>query len=175
MAPWPGQVVAEGAECRTWTAPWGLWVLPPCSLAPTAWTRGRTCCASSLTCTPCLGAWPRRFEKHVAVSDRVKDVVASWGLHMLPTSRALAAHTMTGIYLPDGITQPEVRVMASLFPLRLHHLIMPKCCAVMHIWRKLGAAHSLGALCSLECVCAPHFSLNIKPAACRRCCAPHPL
>ncbi len=50
----------------------------------------------------------RRFAKHVAVSDRVKDEVESWGLKLVPTSREHAAHTLTAAYLPEGLTPAQV-------------------------------------------------------------------
>lgn len=49
-----------------------------------------------------------RFERHVAASERVKNEVESWGLKQVPVSRAKAAHTMTAVYLPEGMTLPQL-------------------------------------------------------------------
>ena len=54
-----------------------------------------------------------RFAKHEAVGTHVKDVVASWGLDMVPTSRDYAANTMTAIYFPQGMAPADVSVFCA--------------------------------------------------------------
>jgi alanine-glyoxylate transaminase / serine-glyoxylate transaminase / serine-pyruvate transaminase len=49
-----------------------------------------------------------RFAQHVKVSDYVKSKVKEMGLKELATDPANAAHTMTAIYLPEGLTPPEI-------------------------------------------------------------------
>ncbi|ORZ40197.1 aminotransferase, class V family protein [Catenaria anguillulae PL171] len=49
-----------------------------------------------------------RFEQHIKVSDDVKKVVTSWGLKLVPGSHALAAHTLTAVYYPEGVTAQGV-------------------------------------------------------------------
>jgi alanine-glyoxylate transaminase/serine-glyoxylate transaminase/serine-pyruvate transaminase len=49
-----------------------------------------------------------RFAKHVAVSDAFKDQLEKRGLKLVPVSRALAAHTLTAIYYPEGITAADL-------------------------------------------------------------------
>lgn len=50
----------------------------------------------------------QRFEKHKEVSDRVKKTVAELGLKQLASNPDDQAHTMTAIYLPEGLTPPEI-------------------------------------------------------------------
>lgn len=45
----------------------------------------------------------QRFEKHILVSNMVKDKLESWGLKLVPSSRTVAANTLTAVYYPDGI------------------------------------------------------------------------
>ncbi|KAK5937724.1 hypothetical protein PMZ80_009853 [Knufia obscura] len=49
-----------------------------------------------------------RFEKHKKVSDRVKNTVSALGLKQLASDPDNQAHAMTAIYLPDGLTPPEI-------------------------------------------------------------------
>jgi len=49
-----------------------------------------------------------RFAQHAKISQKVKKVVTELGLKQLPTDPAHAANTMTAIYLPDGLTPPEI-------------------------------------------------------------------
>ncbi|OAL32813.1 hypothetical protein AYO20_07770 [Fonsecaea nubica] len=49
-----------------------------------------------------------RFAQHRKVSEYVKSKVASLGLKQLATDPANAANTMTAIYLPEGLTPPEI-------------------------------------------------------------------
>lgn len=49
-----------------------------------------------------------RFEKHRKVSDRVKKAVSDMGLKQLASDPDNQAHAMTAMYLPDGITPPEI-------------------------------------------------------------------
>jgi len=50
----------------------------------------------------------QRFEQHKAVSDRVKKTVGEMGLKQLASNPDDQAHTMTAIYLPEGLTPPEI-------------------------------------------------------------------
>ncbi|KAJ9607900.1 hypothetical protein H2200_007979 [Cladophialophora chaetospira] len=49
-----------------------------------------------------------RFAQHKKVSDYVKSKVKELGLKELASDPANAAHTMTAIYLPEGLTPPEI-------------------------------------------------------------------
>jgi alanine-glyoxylate transaminase/serine-glyoxylate transaminase/serine-pyruvate transaminase len=49
-----------------------------------------------------------RFAQHRKVSQYVKSKVAELGLKQLATDPANAANTMTAIYLPEGLTPPEI-------------------------------------------------------------------
>ena len=49
-----------------------------------------------------------RFAQHRKASDKVKAAVADLGLKQLATKPENQAHAMTAIYLPDGITPPDV-------------------------------------------------------------------
>ncbi|OCT51657.1 Alanine--glyoxylate aminotransferase 1 [Cladophialophora carrionii] len=49
-----------------------------------------------------------RFAQHKKVSDYVKAKVKEMGLKELALDPANAAHTMTAIYLPEGLTPPEI-------------------------------------------------------------------
>lgn len=49
-----------------------------------------------------------RFAQHRKVSDKVKSKVTSLGLKQLALSNDDAANTMTAMYLPDGLTPPEI-------------------------------------------------------------------
>jgi len=49
-----------------------------------------------------------RFAQHKKVSDYVKSKVKEMGLKELATDPANAAHTMTAIYLPEGLIPPEI-------------------------------------------------------------------
>ena len=57
---------------------------------------------------------PPRFAKHAAVSSWVKDTVEGWGLKLLPVSREAAAHTMTAVFLPEGMTLPQACTLTPL-------------------------------------------------------------
>ncbi|KAJ3108470.1 hypothetical protein HDU97_001177 [Phlyctochytrium planicorne] len=54
-----------------------------------------------------IGSLETRFEQHQKVSDRVKDSLESWGLKIVPVSRSAAAHTLTAVYYPPGVTPAE--------------------------------------------------------------------
>lgn len=49
-----------------------------------------------------------RFEKHKQVSDRVKKAVEEMGLKQLADAPENQAHAMTAMYLPEGLTPPEI-------------------------------------------------------------------
>ena len=49
-----------------------------------------------------------RFAVHNAASQRIKKAVASLGLKQLAGKPENQANTMTAIYLPDGLTPPEI-------------------------------------------------------------------
>ena len=49
-----------------------------------------------------------RFQKHIAVSDKVKKYVTDLGLKIVATKPEDQAHAMTAIYLPDGVAIPDV-------------------------------------------------------------------
>ena len=50
----------------------------------------------------------QRFKQHEKVSQKVKKAVSEMGLKQLATDPANAANTMTAIYLPEGLTPPEI-------------------------------------------------------------------
>jgi len=49
-----------------------------------------------------------RFAAHHAASRKVKDAVAAMGLKQLASKPANQANSMTAIYLPEGMTPPEI-------------------------------------------------------------------
>jgi alanine-glyoxylate transaminase / serine-glyoxylate transaminase / serine-pyruvate transaminase len=49
-----------------------------------------------------------RVKQHEKTSKKVKDAVTELGLKQLATSPDNAANTMTAIYLPEGLTPPEI-------------------------------------------------------------------
>ena len=49
-----------------------------------------------------------RFAIHAAASDRVKDTVESLGLKLVAVSREKAAHGMSAVYLPAGVTNADL-------------------------------------------------------------------
>lgn len=49
-----------------------------------------------------------RFSKHVEVSNLIKDTITSWGLKIVPTSRDVAANSLTAIYYPAGVTGAQL-------------------------------------------------------------------
>ncbi|KAL2399914.1 Alanine-glyoxylate aminotransferase 1 [Exophiala dermatitidis] len=49
-----------------------------------------------------------RFAQHRKISQYVKSELTKMGLKQLPTDPANAANTMTAIYLPEGLTPPEI-------------------------------------------------------------------
>lgn len=49
-----------------------------------------------------------RFAQHRKVSDKVKKAVTEMGLKQLATDPANQAHAMTAMYLPEGLTPPEI-------------------------------------------------------------------
>jgi alanine-glyoxylate transaminase/serine-glyoxylate transaminase/serine-pyruvate transaminase len=49
-----------------------------------------------------------RFETHYAASQKIKKAVAELGLKQLATKPENQASAMTAIYLPDGLTPPEI-------------------------------------------------------------------
>ena len=76
------------------------------------------------------GPLEERFAQHRKVSEYVKANVKDMGLKELATDPANAAHTMTAIYLPDGLTPPEIlpKLMAKgvVFAGGLHREIAAK-------------------------------------------------
>ncbi|KAJ3115435.1 hypothetical protein HDU96_000671 [Phlyctochytrium bullatum] len=50
------------------------------------------------------GFMETRFSQHTAASDRVKNTLESWGLKIVPVNREVAAHTLTAVYYPAGVT-----------------------------------------------------------------------
>jgi alanine-glyoxylate transaminase/serine-glyoxylate transaminase/serine-pyruvate transaminase len=48
-----------------------------------------------------------RFDKHVQVSNIVKDTFEMWGLKLVPLARGIAANTLTAVYYPEGIVPGE--------------------------------------------------------------------
>lgn len=50
----------------------------------------------------------QRFGDHKAISQKVKKAVADLGLKQLASKPENQANTMTAIYLPEGITPPDV-------------------------------------------------------------------
>ena len=54
------------------------------------------------------GSMSDRFAKHASVSDKVKKGVADLGLKQLASDPDNQAHAMTAMYLPEGITPPEI-------------------------------------------------------------------
>ncbi|KAJ3365392.1 hypothetical protein GGF32_009250 [Allomyces javanicus] len=53
-----------------------------------------------------------RTAYHAAVSDLVKRTVTAWGLRLVPQGLDLAAHTMTAVYYPPGVS--GAKLLASL-------------------------------------------------------------
>lgn len=49
-----------------------------------------------------------RFEKHKQVSDQIKEGISKLGLKQLASDPDNQAHAMTAMYLPEGITPPDV-------------------------------------------------------------------
>lgn len=49
-----------------------------------------------------------RFEAHKAVSKKVKSAIESLGLRQLANTAADQANGMTAVYLPEGVTTPEI-------------------------------------------------------------------
>ncbi|GAB0135118.1 hypothetical protein EsDP_00003467 [Epichloe bromicola] len=49
-----------------------------------------------------------RFQRHIEVSDKVKKAVADLGLKVVAGKPEDQAHAMTAIYLPDGVSIPDV-------------------------------------------------------------------
>lgn len=49
-----------------------------------------------------------RFEKHKQVSDRIKKTITEMGLKQLASEPDNQAHAMTAMYLPEGMTPPEI-------------------------------------------------------------------
>lgn len=49
-----------------------------------------------------------RFAQHRAASDKVKSTITEMGLKQLASKPENQAHTMTAIYLPEGMTPPEI-------------------------------------------------------------------
>ena len=54
------------------------------------------------------GSLQARFEQHQKVSQKVKKMVTDMGLKQLATDPSNAANTMTAMYLPEGLTPPEI-------------------------------------------------------------------
>lgn len=71
-----------------------------------------------------------RFAQHHKISKYVKSELTKMGLKQLPTDPANAANTMTAIYLPEGLTPPEIlpKLMAQgvVFAGGLHKEIAAK-------------------------------------------------
>ncbi|KAK4935547.1 hypothetical protein LTR10_023410 [Elasticomyces elasticus] len=72
----------------------------------------------------------KRFAQHHKISKYVKDELTKMGLKQLPTDPNNAANTMTAIYLPEGLTPPEIlpKLMAQgvVFAGGLHKEIAAK-------------------------------------------------
>lgn len=51
---------------------------------------------------------PVRFEAHKAVSRKVKSAIESLGLRQLANTPADQANGMTAVYLPEGVTSPDI-------------------------------------------------------------------
>ncbi|CAG7966332.1 unnamed protein product [Penicillium olsonii] len=51
---------------------------------------------------------PGRFAQHTQVSDKVKAAVAELGLKQIASRPEAQAHGMTAMYLPEGLTPPDV-------------------------------------------------------------------
>jgi alanine-glyoxylate transaminase/serine-glyoxylate transaminase/serine-pyruvate transaminase len=51
---------------------------------------------------------PSRIEKHVAVSEAFKNQLEARGVKIVPVSREKAAHAMTAVYYPEGITAADL-------------------------------------------------------------------
>lgn len=49
-----------------------------------------------------------RFQRHIEVSNKVKKAVADLGLKVVAAKPEDQAHAMTAIYLPDGVSIPDV-------------------------------------------------------------------
>ncbi|KNE65210.1 hypothetical protein AMAG_10858 [Allomyces macrogynus ATCC 38327] len=49
-----------------------------------------------------------RYAQHVRISDHVKQTVLGWGLKLVPTDYAHAAHTLTAVYYPEGVAGPAL-------------------------------------------------------------------
>lgn len=49
-----------------------------------------------------------RFEKHKAVSKRVKDTIEGWGLGFVPKSREGAANGMSAVKYPEGLKATDL-------------------------------------------------------------------
>ena len=59
------------------------------------------------------GSLTTRFHQHVAASNKVKNFVEGLGLRIVPTSREYAAHTLTAVYYPEGVTPAEFLLRVS--------------------------------------------------------------
>jgi alanine-glyoxylate transaminase/serine-glyoxylate transaminase/serine-pyruvate transaminase len=54
------------------------------------------------------GGMEGRFMQHTEASDKFKDSIEKMGLKLVPVSRAKAAHSMTAIRVPEGLTLPDI-------------------------------------------------------------------
>jgi len=77
------------------------------------------------------------FAKHRSVSDMVKARVQSWGLDIVPAGREVAAHTLTAVYLPAGVTLgeflPKVSAKGIVIAGGLHPVIGTKYFRIGHM------------------------------------------
>lgn len=89
-----------------------------------------------------------RFEKHKQVSDRVKKTVSELGLKQLAEDPDNQAHAMTAMYLPEGLTPPEIlpKLMAQgvIFAGGLHKEIATKYIRFGHMGVTVTADESRG-------------------------------
>lgn len=78
-----------------------------------------------------------RFQKHIETSKKVKAAISALGLRQLAQDPSCAANGMTAVYLPDGITLPEVlpKVLQKgvVFAGGLHREIAPKYFRIGHM------------------------------------------
>jgi alanine-glyoxylate transaminase/serine-glyoxylate transaminase/serine-pyruvate transaminase len=102
-----------------------------------------------------------RFAAHATSSRTIKDTVEGWGLRLVPAERGIAANTLSAIYLPAGITAPEllkhvggqgVMIAGGLHPqhaasyFRVGHMNVSTLPGSDHVDRTLGALkHALTA------------------------------
>ncbi|KAL0490864.1 alanine-glyoxylate aminotransferase [Acrasis kona] len=78
-----------------------------------------------------------RFQLHKDASNKVKSAVRELGLKQVPTQDQFAANTMTAVYLPEGLTLPDVLPKLSqkgiIFAGGLHREIATKYFRIGHM------------------------------------------